>query len=318
MEVSQAVMNPDRWGLPLEAVERLPTALQEFWQRYRHHFRNSTRDPSPYAYHYISALLRMKTKRYFAEIGRETGVPGENIQHFMSNSPWLARPIYQQIQSEIAAIPALHGGALVVDDSADAKSGPHSAGASRQYNGRLGKVDLCQSGVFLSYVKGHTWVLVDAELYLPEEWFAPERAADRQKVGIPPDRVFQTKPELAQQMIARARQNGLPFSFVACDETYGRKDEFRSWMGREGILYLAEVPASTLVYLERPCWGIPEGPPRAGTPPRPRVLSPSSPVTVRQVAQNPQTVWQTLRVRDTERGGVGGRVCRPSGLDAAG
>ncbi|MFN3763808.1 MAG: transposase, partial [Anaerolineae bacterium] len=228
----------------------------------------------------------MKAKRYFAEIGREAGIPGENIQHFVSNSPWSARPIYRQIQEEIAAIPALHGGALLVDDSADAKSGPHSAGASRQYNGRLGKVDLCQSGVFLAYFKDHTWTWVDAELYLPEEWFAPERAADREKAGIPPERVFQTKPELAQEMIARARQNGLPFSFVACDELYGRKDAFRSWMAREGILYLADVPASTLVYLERPHWGIPEGQRRSRKPPRPRVLSPSQPVTVRQVAQD--------------------------------
>lgn len=299
---SQVLIDPDRWGLPAEAIERLPTALQEFWQRYRHHFRNSTRDPAPYAYHYLSALLRMKAKRYFAEIGREVGVPGENIQHFTSNSPWSARPIYQQIQAEIAAIPALHGGALLIDDSADAKSGPHSAGASRQYNGRLGKVDLCQSGVFLAYFTGHTWAWVDAELYLPEEWFAPERAEDRKRAGIPAEWVFQTKPELAQQMIERARQNGLPFSFVACDDTYGRKEDFRSWLNQEGILYLADVPASPQVYLERPHWGIPNPSRRSRKPPRPRVLPPSRPVTVRQVAQDPQTLWQTLQVRPTERG----------------
>lgn len=306
--VSQDLTKPDRWGLPAEAVEELPAALHEFWKRYAGHFRNRTRNPALYAYHYISALLRMKTDRYFAAIGRETGIPGENIQHFGSNSPWPVRPIYQQIQAEIAATSSLLGGALLVDDSAEAKSGPHSAGASRQYNSRLGKVDLCQSGVFLAYVKGPFWTWVDAELYLPEEWFTPEWADRRKKAGIPPERLFQTKLELAQQMIARAQENGLPFAFVAGDELYGRSDNFRSRMNGRGILYLADVPSSTRVYLERPQWGVPKPRRRSGKPLRPRVLSPSRSVKVSQVAQDGGTLWQTLQVRPTERGYLEARL----------
>src|SRR5512135_1300651 len=37
----------------------------------------------------------------------------------------------------------------VVDESGFAKKGQHSAGVSRQHNGRLGKEDNCQVGVFL-------------------------------------------------------------------------------------------------------------------------------------------------------------------------
>jgi SRSO17 transposase len=45
-------------------------------------------------------------------------------------------------------------------------------------------------------------------LYLPEEW-----CADRphcQAAGIPDDIPFRTKPVLAQQMLARARDAGVP------------------------------------------------------------------------------------------------------------
>lgn len=220
--VTQALTNPDRWGLSAEAIESLPTALQKFWQRYA-----ATFGTAPEIRPHMSALLRMKANRCFAESAGKPVCRERTFNNFVSNSPQSARPIYRQIQAEIAATPALCGSVLLIDDSADAKSGSHSAGASRQYNGRLGKGDLYQSGVFL------TWAWVDAELYLPKEWFAPEGKADRDRVGIPPERVFQTKPQLAQQMIARPRQNGLLFAFVGCDELYGRKDEFRSWMAQE-------------------------------------------------------------------------------------
>jgi SRSO17 transposase len=46
----------------------------------------------------------------------------------------------------------------------------HSAGASRQYIGRLGKVEMGSVMAALSYSKGPSWLMVDAEPYLPQEW----------------------------------------------------------------------------------------------------------------------------------------------------
>jgi hypothetical protein len=41
--------------------------------------------------------------------------------------------VFNQIQAEIKAIPALaHGSTLILDESADEKAGTHNAGASRQ------------------------------------------------------------------------------------------------------------------------------------------------------------------------------------------
>jgi SRSO17 transposase len=246
----------------------------------------------------------MKEKRNFAGIGRTTGQAGENIQHFMSNSPWSAQAVYMQVQEKIAATPTLQiGSALLLDESADAKAGPCSAGAARQRNGRLGKVDLCQVGVFLAFVKGHTWTWVDGALFLPEVWFAPQQKALRQKAGIPEERTFQTKIELGWQMIQRAQQNGLPFEFVACDDLYGRAMWFRAKLDQAQIIYMADVPRNTQVYLTRPAWGVPSKSSRKGPKPtRPRVLSSQKAVPVWQVAEDAQTYWRTLRVRPTERG----------------
>jgi SRSO17 transposase len=41
---------------------------------------------------------------------------------------------------------------------------------ARQWNGRQGKVDSCQVGVFGALRKGHLASLADQCLYLPKEW----------------------------------------------------------------------------------------------------------------------------------------------------
>ncbi len=297
------LLDPDRWGLPAEAVDELPDRLQQIWQCYRSCFRTCTRDTSEYAYHYLSGLLRMKESRNFVEIGHTTDQAGENIQHFMSNSPWSAQAVYKQVQEEIAAMLVLQtGGALILDESADAKAGPCSAGAGRQRNGRLGKVDLCQVGVFLTFVLGLIWTWVDSELFLPESWFAPEQEALRQKASVPEELAFRTKIELGWLMIQRALQYGLPFEFVACDDLYGRAKWFRAKLDQAHIVYIADVPRNTKVYLTRPIWGVPAKSKRKGPRPKqPRVLSPEKDVPVWQVAEDAQTHWCTLCVRPIER-----------------
>lgn len=282
----------------------MPERLEEFWSYYRFCFWTRTRDQSPLAYHYLSGMLRMKTKRNFTEIGRQTGVCGERMQHFMSNSPWAKSAVCRQVQTDISATSALHGGALVLDESADAKSGTCSAGAARQYNGRLGKVDVCQVGVFLTFVKGQWWTWVDSELFIPEDWFSTELADRRERVGIPPERTFETKIELGWKMVQRAQSNGLPFNFLACDSLYGRADWFRSKLAQADILYVADVPNTTQVYLKCPEWGVPPTPEGRRGPGfrKPRVLSDDERIEVKEIVADELTTWTALQVRSTERG----------------
>lgn len=291
--------------MPPEAILSLADDLLEFWTHFRHCFWTQTRDQSPKAYHYLSGLLRMTKKRTFAGIGRTTGQSGENIQHFMTNSPWSARAVYNQVQADIAETPELRtGGMLLLDESADAKAGTKTAGAGRQRNGRLGKVDLCQVGIFLSFVKDNTWTWVDGELFLQEHWFEPEMEDERKRLGIPSDRTFKTKVQYGWEMIQRAQANGLPFEAVGCDDLYGRANWFRAKMAEAGLIYMADVPCDTQVYLARPEFGVPETPPghKGRKYTVPRVLSDDKPKIVSQVADLPDTRWQRIRVRPTERG----------------
>jgi SRSO17 transposase len=211
----------------------------------------------------------------------------------------------QQVQREIAATPGLRiGGVLILDESPDEKAGDQSAGAGRQYNGRLGKVEMSQVGTFLAYANGPVWTWVDGELYLQEHWFTSEMAEARQQLGIPADRQFATKIAQGWRMIQRAKANGLPFEAVLCDDLYGRSGRFRRQLDEAGLIYMADVPENTLVYLTKPEFDVPAPRPgrRGRRPTRRRVLNGLRPVKVRLVARRTDTTFREFRVRSIERG----------------
>jgi SRSO17 transposase len=177
---------------------------------------------------------------------------GQGLNHFMSESPWEVRPVYDKIQKEIAAHPELSGGVLIVDESAEARNDGLSAGVSRQHNGRLGKVDCCQVGVGLSYYRAGMWTLVDSGLFMPQKWFDDEHKKLWDRLRIPKDLSFRTKIEMARDMIFRARENGLSFSLVCFDELYGGNKWLRAELAAGRIIYVGHVPRDTLVYPEEP------------------------------------------------------------------
>jgi SRSO17 transposase len=302
------VYESTRWGLPREAVADLGNRLYQTWSRFRACFKTKTRDSSEHAWAYLRGLIGMDTKRNYANIARRVNGPeddGQNVQQFMTDSPWSAQAVIQQVQQKIRATPALsQGGVLLLDESADEKAGPDSAGAGRQHNGRLGKVEMSQVGVFLAFYKDVVWTWVDGELFLPKYWFTAAMANARERIGVPKDRQFATKVELGWRMIQRVKANGLPFEAVACDDLYGRSGWLRREMDVAHILYMAEVPESTQVYLTKPEFGIP--PVQAGhrgrQAKRPKVLSADKPVKVQQIVSRADTLFQRVRVRSTERG----------------
>jgi SRSO17 transposase len=268
-------------------VQNLTQRLQPFWQHHQDGFTTKTRDTSGYALHYLKALLRLQTERNFTNIGNTGAVSHQNIQHFMSNSPWDIRFVLWKVQREIARTPALQqGGVLILDESADEKASAHTAGAGRQYNGRLGKIEMSQVGTFLAFahLPTHTWTWVDGELFVPEDWFTKAKQSERERLGFPEAHEFATKIELGWQMIQRVHADRLPFAIIACDALYGRADWFRHKMNQDSLLYMAAVPFNTHV--------------------APMVVEKETDLiwTVADLAQRQSTLWQTVCVRPTERG----------------
>lgn len=299
------LFDAQRWGLPEEAIADLASRLRRIWTRFRGCFKTKTRDTSEYAFTYLRGLLTMDEKRNYANIARRVIHPqddGQNLQQFVSDSPWPARPVFGQIQTEICHRPELSGGMLTLDESGDKRSGDQSAGAARQHIGRLGKVDMGQVGVALGYYQNGIWAMVDAELYLPKEWFDEEHDKLRQRWHIPAERSFATKIQLGLEMIRRAKANGMPFEIVGCDCLYGRDTQFRAALDTEDTLYMADIPANIHVYLSKPVMGVPANAPgKRGRPySRMQVINDSQPVKVRSLAD--KMTLAPVAIRYTERG----------------
>ena len=285
----------------MEAISDLGDRLERFWRYHGQATRTQTGGISPYGAFYLSGLLRMKSKRNMAEIAREAEVSEQNMQHFISNSPWSGRAMIEGIQQAVCERPELWGGILILDESADVKSGNSSAGASRQHNGRLGKIEQSQVGVYLAYAKEHIWTLVEGELFLPEKWFSESYAARRKKAEIPVERTdFQTKIELGWQMIQRAQAAGLPFEAVAFDSLYGRSTWLRTQCNQANIEYYADIPADYHVYLEEPLLEFELT--QRGQPGKKFQVVRQAPLKVSDLARGSETAWETLTLRTHERG----------------
>jgi len=282
---------PTRRGLPDSLVADLGARLHRFWQRFHHCFTTRTRDSGLLAHDYLRAQLTMERARNFTNIERRLhDGDGQRLQHFMSYSPWSGSAVFEQLRREIVATPALHeGGTLILDESADEKAGDESAGVSRQYNGRIGKVDFCRVDTCLIYanLRRRLWTMVDGELFIAQRWFSDEYRARRERTGIPTGRAFATKLDLGLRMIERCQAGGLRFDVVACDSLYGRDRQFRAELHAAGVIYAAQVPASTVV---RP--GEVAGRYVASVPAR----------EVRELARRAGTRWRTVELRDSERG----------------
>jgi SRSO17 transposase len=174
----------------------------------------------------------------------------DSLLHFIRESPWDDAAVRQEatryVVGALSAREAIT--TWIIDDTGFIKQGTHSPGVQRQYTGSAGKTCNCQLGVSLSIATPTEQVPIDFELYLPKSWTEdPERC---KAARIPDTMVFKTKTELAQDMLRRAKKNGIPGDVVLADAWYGRSHEFRETVRALELDYAVGVdPANMRVWL---------------------------------------------------------------------
>jgi SRSO17 transposase len=172
-----------------------------------------------------------------AEQAGETTPDG--MQRLLTTARWDPDALRDDVRAYVVEHLGDPGGVLVVDETGFLKKGGKSAGVQRQYSGTAGRIENCQVGVFLTYASGRGRALVDRELYLPKEWAAD--AARRAEAHVPTQVGFQTKPQLAQAMLARAVAAGVPAGWVTADEVYGGDARLRAFLEDHDLAYVLAV-----------------------------------------------------------------------------
>ena len=225
------------------------------------------------------------------------------LQQFFSRSPFKEQSLLDIYQELLSGQVVEENGMLSVDDTGFVKKGKHSAGVKRQYCGRLGKTENCQSGVFLAYAGKNGYGLVDCELYLPQEWFSQDFAQLYKECRIPEDKEFSTKNEIAQRMLNRAMCSGLfQARWVGCDAAYGNDHDFLDGLELpKGVWYFAATNAKEQVFREYPEMFYPER--GRGRPRKHPVLS-GKPVSVQEIAEEPSIPWETVVLAEGAKGPI--------------
>jgi len=228
--------------LSVRDVETLSEHLAEFMKPYLKAVGWSSREKQLSAF--VAGLLGGTERKSVEPIALAQGVDRRQLQHFVGVSPWNHLPLLGQLRTEVSEEVGDPEGVLVADGSATPKKGTESVGVTRQWCGRLGKVENCQIGIYLAYAGQGSCAIVDERLYLPRAWaMDPMRRA---KAKIPAGVTFKKPWVLADEML---RQVGprLPHKWFVADAEYGRSSLFRDRLAKRGERYMLEVPSNILV-----------------------------------------------------------------------
>ncbi len=208
-------------------------------------------EPRRRALAYLQGILSETERKngwQLAEHAREARPDG--MQRLLSQAVWDTDGVRDDLRAYALEQLGTESAILVIDESEFPKRGTKSAGVGLQYCGTTGQVQNCQVGVFLVYVTARGHSLIGRELYLPLDWI--EDPARRRAASIPETVRFQTKPELAVQMLARMWQAQIPISWVVADTVYGGNLDLRTWLEEHGYAYVLAVACDEPVGIVTP------------------------------------------------------------------
>lgn len=282
-------------------------------EMFEHHFIVRGHDVIHHARHYLSGLLGTRRRKNIECIRSDVADSDyEGMQQFVSDSPWDHTAVMDQIAREAEA--TLGGTAdtgLYVDETSSVKKGEASVGVQRQYCGRLGKVENCQVGVFLSLGRGVRASLVDFRLFLPKAWANDAKRCAKAKVPEA-HRVHRTKPELALEMVVAARARGSTHRWVGGDAAYGGNHAFTTALEDMGETFLMDVACKLRVWENDPGPQLP--PPKPSRKGRPRKSVPAVPAPPKAVrvdvlaTRHFATAAREVTIRDATKGPLHAKV----------
>ena len=170
------------------------------------------------------------------------------------------------------------------------KKGHNSAGAARQHRGRLGKTDNCQASVMVGIAGPEGRGPLDFELCVPRKWLEESECEDRRKErGVPEDLEFKTKNQLLLELIRKvSASESFQGRYAGADSAFGGDHAILDSLP-EGLVCLAGVPASLLVFPARPGMVAAEW---SGKGRKPAERPPFPPKTVKEVIEEPGAPWE--------------------------
>jgi SRSO17 transposase len=223
--------------VPLAPGEPMP-ALDEFLRPFHVHFARS--EASHALERYLTGMFTQHPNKNCDTIAQVVPDTSEqSLQGLLTAMRWDHDDLNQQRIQQLLALPTEGDAALIFDDTGFAKQGKASVGVARQYSGTLGKVGNCQVTVNCHYAERTIAWPVATRLYLPKGWTDdPERL---KTAKVPKDIAFQTKPQIALDLLDQADEMGVPYACVVADADYGDNPNFLQGLEKRKKRYVVAV-----------------------------------------------------------------------------
>lgn len=251
---------------------------------------------------YLSGLLSDLKAKSAEPIALEiTGKDSvRSMQRFMKTYRWDHEAMLEKHQEMVIQSLGCPEAMITVDASEFAKKGKKSVGVARQYCGRLGKVENCQSGIFVGYTSEKGYGLIDCQLFMPEKWFSQDYKSLREENLVPEDLFYQTKQEIALKLITKASKY-FPARWIGCDAAFGSDEKFLKSLP-DNLYYFADIKSNEKVFLEKPEVGIPPYQGIGKPPSKKRVLSGHQAYKVSEMATSKEITWTPVNLGEGAKG----------------
>ncbi|RMG54390.1 MAG: IS701 family transposase [Acidobacteria bacterium] len=244
--VKLMIMNK-KGRIPQAPSQPMPE-LEEFLSQFRVHFYR--RESEAAMERYVTGLLTEHPNKNCDTLAQVVpGTSEQRLQGLLTAMVWDEQDLNQQRVAAMRQVGGEGDGVLILDDTGFAKQGRASVGVARQYSGTLGKVANCQVTVNCHYAERTLGWPVSTRLYLPQDWAEDEERRD--KARVPEEIQFQTKAEIALELLDQATAWGVGHAAVVTDADYGDNPRFLDGLEARQERYVVGVRANFSVTLSR-------------------------------------------------------------------
>jgi SRSO17 transposase len=256
---------------------------------------------------YLRGLLSQCERKSIEPLALHLGVPIRPLQHFIGQSTWSIEPTHAQHQLLVGSTLGEDDGAFLVDESSVVKQGHDSVGVAHQYCGSVGKVANGQVGVYLGYASRKGYTLLDGRLFIPEHWFDLAHADKREATEMPPSLSFQTKPEIALELLRQAVARGsVRARWLCADALYGNSVAFRDGVAALSLYYFTAISCDTLIWRRQVALIVPSYSGKGRKPSKLKLKTPSNaPYRVDELAKRlPKSAWKRTTIKEGSKGPI--------------
>jgi SRSO17 transposase len=181
-------------------------------------------------------LLAETRRKSLPRLGKTVHVDPQAFHHFLAHADWSVEALRKQrlevLRQAVGTTPFV----LCLDETGDRKKGHTTDYAASQY---IGNLHTLANGV----VSVNAYGLLETTTFpLLCRIFKPESR-------LKPGDVYQTKPQLAVEMIEELLALGFHFSVVVADSLYGESGPFIAALHRLGLQYVVAIRSTHGVWM---------------------------------------------------------------------